>query len=173
MVVAAVRDPSSASSKALANLPKDASSKLIVVKIDSASTTDAAEAVATLQTEHGITSLDVVIANAGISKLYPPVHEALATDMLEHYTVNVIGPVYLFRAVRPLLLAAAAEKENGQKSSTPMFIAMGSMAGSIGGAELAPVPNAVYGPSKAALNLIAKKIHMENPEIIAFPIHPG
>lgn len=30
-----------------------------------------------------------------------------------------------------------------------------------------------YGASKAALNWITKNIHIENPKIIAFPLHPG
>ncbi len=142
---------------------------MILVKIESSSPTDADEAVATLQRKHGITSVDVVIANAGISNAFPPVHEALAKNMLEHYTVNVIGVVYLFRAVRPLLLQSVA------KGKEPKFVTMSSSAGSISGQERVPVPNAAYGPSKAGLNWITIKIHLENKDLglTTFAMHPG
>jgi norsolorinic acid ketoreductase len=35
------------------------------------------------------------------------------------------------------------------------------------------VPNAAYGPSKAALNHIVKKIHVEHEDITAVPMDPG
>lgn len=167
-VIATVRDPASPSSKPLYDLPKSPSSRLILVKIDSSSPTDADEAVAKLQ-ENGISSLDVVIANAGIANTYPFVHEALAENMLEHFTVNVIGVVTLFRAVRPLLLQAAS------KGKEPKFVTMSSSAGSIGGQDKVPVPNAAYGPSKAALNWITLKIHLENKDLglCTFAMHPG
>ena len=66
-VIAAVRDPASAPSQSLQSLSKGDSSRLIVVKIDAKSPTDPAAAVKTLQTEHSIDHIDVVIANAGIS----------------------------------------------------------------------------------------------------------
>ena len=137
---------------------------MIIVKISSTSETDAAEAVKELETAHNIKALDIVIANAGIAKVYPRVEDAQTRDLLEHYHVNVIGNIILFRAVLPLL----------QKSKkTPKFITMGSTAGTIGAQEHIPVPNAVYGPSKAALHWITRKIHIENENIVAFPIHPG
>lgn len=163
-VIATVRDPTSSASKSLPELSKGTNSSLIVLKIDSMVETDAQQAIAELKSAHNITSLDVVIANAGIAKLFPTVQEARVEDMLEHYRTNVIGVVLLFQAVISLL-------ENSAK--TPKFVVMGSNAGTIGGMEEVPVPNAAYGPSKAALNWVTKKIHVENPDIIAFPIHPG
>ncbi|EXJ57991.1 hypothetical protein A1O7_05414 [Cladophialophora yegresii CBS 114405] len=173
-VIAAVRDPCSLSSRALATLPRSSTSRLIVVKIDSASATDAEDAIATLAHTHGITALDVVIANAGMANAYPAVHEASPKAMLEHYTVNVVGVVALFRAVRPLLLRTAATTTN-RSARTPKFVTMSSSAGSIGGQERVPVPNAAYGPSKAALNWITVKIHLENKDLglCSFAIHPG
>ena len=89
--------------------------------------------------------------------------------MLEHFTVNVIGVVTLFSAVRPLLLQAASQ---GRK---PKFMTMSSTSGSIGAQDKAPVPNSAYGPSKAALNWITMKIHLENKDLglCAFAMHPG
>lgn len=132
--------------------------------MDATSETDAADAISELQTTHGIHALDIVIANAGIAKLFPRVEDAQTSDLHEHFHVNAIGTVILFRAVLPLL-------KRSQKGAK--FIAMGSTAGTIGDQEKAPVPNAVYGPSKAALNWLMKKIHIENEDLIAFPIHPG
>lgn len=164
VVVAAVRDPTDSTSKSLSHLPRASTSSLIIVKISSTSETDAVAAVKELETLHKIKALDIVIANAGISKVYPRVEAAQTSDLLEHYHVNVVGNIILFRAVLPLLR---------RSQQTPKFIPMGSAAGTIGGQEKAPVPNAAYGPSKAALNWVTKKIHLENEDLIAFPIHPG
>ena len=164
IVVAAVRDPAYPTSKTLRELSKASSSSLIIVKIDNASETDAADAVAELQTNHNVTSIDVVIANAGIARVFPRVEEAQTSDLLEHFRVNAIGAVVLFRAVHPLLK---------QSRKAAKFIAMSTSAGTIGGQDDIPVANAAYGPSKAALNWLVKKIHLENEDLIAFPIHPG
>lgn len=164
VVIAAVRDPSDATSQSLKQLEKAETSSLTVVKIRSTSDTDAAEAVKDLQTKYGITSLDVVIANAGMSGNCPRVDDAKVADLKEYYHVNVIGVVVLFQAVLPLLKKAAG---------MPKFLPMGSIAGTIGSMEDVPVPNGVYGPVKAALNWVTRKIHIENEDLIAFPMHPG
>ncbi|KIV80699.1 hypothetical protein PV11_08183 [Exophiala sideris] len=164
IVVAAVRDPSSHTSQALYDLPRGPSSSLVVVKIDSHSETDAAAAMEELRSVHKIMALDVVIANAGIAEVFPRVEDAQVADLLEHYQVNVIAVIVLFRAVLPLL-------KSSQK--TAKFVTIGSSAGTIGSMDVIPVPNAVYGTSKAALNYVTKKIHQENEDIIAFPVHPG
>ena len=69
-VIAGLRDPSSDSSKALLNLPKGENSRILTVKIDSGSKTDAASALKTLETTYHIDKLDTVVANAGIAKYY-------------------------------------------------------------------------------------------------------
>ena len=164
IVVAAVRDPAHPTSKTLQELHQASSSSLIIVKIDNASETDAADAVTELRTTHNLTSINVVIANAGIARVFPRVEEAQTSDLLEHCRVNAIGVVVLFRAVLPLLR---------QSQKAAKFVAMSTSAGTIGGQDDIPVPNSVYGPSKAALNWLLKKIHLENEDLIAFPIHPG
>ena len=95
VVVAAVRDPMDATSKSLNHLLKASTSSLIIVKISSTSETDATVAVKELETVHNIKALDVVIANAGISKIFPRVEDAQVSDLLEHYHVNVIGNITL------------------------------------------------------------------------------
>jgi norsolorinic acid ketoreductase len=73
VVITAVRDPSGSAAKALTSVSTDNNSKVIVTKVDSTSPTDARGAVDTLKTKHGISHLDVVIANAGVSKAYDKV----------------------------------------------------------------------------------------------------
>ncbi|KAL1627152.1 hypothetical protein SLS56_006575 [Neofusicoccum ribis] len=165
IVIGAVRDPASPISQSLHALPTGPNSKAIIIKIDSASETDARDAVQSLQADHSITAFHLVIANAGILTAgFPLVKDVRPADMKTHFDVNTVGPITLFQAVLPLLRAAVGP---------PKFVTIGSSAGSIGGMELCPFPNAAYGPSKAALHYLTKKIHVEHPELIALPIDPG
>ena len=163
LVIAAVRDPSASSSKALSSLPIGPSSKLIVVKVDAAAPTAACDAETTLHTQHGISKLDVVIANAGISKYYGPAATTPLSEVRDHYEVNVSGPLAIFQATWPLL----------EKSEAPIYVAVSTGAASIGDMGDIPFPLTAYGASKAALNFIVRKIHFENEKLIAFPISPG
>lgn len=120
VVIAANRDPSGETSRGLQDLPKGEGSRLIIVKLDSAVEADAIEAVKTLETE-GIDSLDIVVANAGISEVYPAVSAVNASDLQKHITINVLGVIWLYQAVLPLL----------RKSPDPKWVTMGSSAGSL------------------------------------------
>ncbi|KGO75811.1 Short-chain dehydrogenase/reductase SDR [Penicillium italicum] len=160
-VIAAVRNPAGAQS--LESLPKGDSSHLIIVKIDSKSPSDPAAAVETLQKEHGIDHLDVVIANAGISQDFSTVHAVPIDVLREHVEVNGYAPIYLYQAVYPLL----------KKSKKPTFVGVGSPLGSIGGMEQRLYPCAAYGPSKAILHWIVRKIHFENEDFVSFIADPG
>lgn len=133
------------------------------MKIDNASKTDAASAMKELESAHGIKRLDIVVANAGISKVFPPVSEAQVPDILEHFHVNVIGIVHLFQAVLPFL----------NRGRAPKFVTMSTSAASLGNMQNRNFPNTPYGTSKAALNYITRKIHFENANLIAFPLDPG
>ncbi|CZR58901.1 related to aflatoxin biosynthesis ketoreductase nor-1 [Phialocephala subalpina] len=110
VVVAGFRNPAHLTCKELSTLPKDATSSIVIVQIESGSKSSAIAAVDTLQTKYGIDRLDVIIANAGIATAWPTVADASVEDMLEHYRVNVIGPVVLFQATLPLLSKAANGK---------------------------------------------------------------
>ncbi|TVY43673.1 Norsolorinic acid ketoreductase [Lachnellula subtilissima] len=163
-VIAAVRDLESISTKALSSLPKAKNSSLITVKIDSRLEQDAIAAVRTLESEHSIRKIDVVIANAGTSASLGPVASITAEQVLDNVTVNSLGrPLFLFQATLPLL----------QKSSQPKFVVLGSQAGSIGAMEKAPAPMAAYGSSKAMAHYFVRKIHFEHKDIISFAIEPG
>jgi norsolorinic acid ketoreductase len=162
-VIAAVRNLDHPSADALKSLPKHEKSTLIVVKIDSLEVDDPDKAVEELSSKHSVTSLDIVIANAGISEALPQVHEVQLKDLYRHFDINVAGVILLFKAVRPLLL----------KTEKPKFITISSTAGSIGAMQDVPFPNAVYGSSKATLNYLTRKIHFENSTITAVPLSPG
>ncbi|KAL3421809.1 aflatoxin biosynthesis ketoreductase nor-1 [Phlyctema vagabunda] len=162
-VIAAVRRPEHETVTALSSLPKGENSHLIVVKIDSVSETDAKAAIAALQNEHKITSLDIVIANAGGVDIFPKVADVQIADFQRHIELNAFGPLILFQAVLPLLKA----------SKKAIFAPISSSAGSIGGMDLVPFPNGVYGPSKAMLNYLVRKIDQEHPDLTAFSISPG
>ncbi|KAK5087541.1 hypothetical protein LTR70_006966 [Exophiala xenobiotica] len=162
-VVAGVRDLSSPASRGLQHLPHGRESQIILVKLDSASETDAKVAVETLVSEYHITKLNIVIANAGVSKYFGKAMVTPAQEMTDHLVINTIAPLLLFQATAPLLKA----------SSTPKFVVLSSGAGSLSQVEKLPVENTAYGASKAAVNFVARRIHYENPDLIAFPINPG
>ncbi|KAH8755305.1 short-chain dehydrogenase [Diaporthe sp. PMI_573] len=167
-VIAAVRDPSNESSKALAALPKADGSKLIVVKINSASESDASNAVASLQKHHGIESLDVVIANAAIGNSGTSVAETSIDAITEHFAVNIGGPIALLRATIPLL--------KNSKSGRPRFVTISSTVGSIAGLDQLPgsLPMfSPYGGTKAALNWFTRRIHFEESWLISVVFSPG
>lgn len=162
-LIAGVRDPAHESAKSLNSLPLGTGSKLLVVKIDSSSEFDAKNAVAELQSLHGITKLDIVIANAGIGYYWTTALDTSIKQMQEHYLVNSIAPLLLFQATSALMAA----------SGSPKFIVMSSVLGSMGAMEQAPLPGTAYGSSKAALNYTTRKIHFENPYLTTFVVHPG
>ena len=145
------------------DLPHGKDSKVIIVKTDSASETDALTAVNALKSDYKITKLDVVIANAGISSYFGKAAVTPAEEMLLHFKINTVAPLLLFQATLPLL----------NNASTPKFITITSGAGSISNMGNLPVENTAYGASKAAANFVTRKIHFENPNIIAFPVQPG
>jgi norsolorinic acid ketoreductase len=161
VVIAANRDPSSATSKALSHLPTAAGSRLIVVKLDAAVEADAAAVIRSLVDAYGITHLDLVIANAGTGLVYPAVRAARRADLQTHIEINVFGPLHLLQAALPLL----------EKAAAPKWVTIGSSAASMG--EMPPVPNAVYGSSKAMLNWLTRRLHFEEEWLTSFVIHPG
>ena len=166
-VIAGVRDPV-ASATILDNLPTAAGSKVIIVKIDSQSETDPKEAVSQLSTQHNITSLDVVIANAGIAHSSTSVAQTSTESLRDHLNTNTIGPVLLFQAFKPLLQSS--------KRGNPVFLATSTQFGSIGGQDaLASLPPifSPYGASKAALNWLVRRLHFEEPWLTAYVTHPG
>lgn len=117
IVIAAVRDPSHGTAKALADLPTGAGSRVLLVKVDASSESDALAAIKEIE-KQGIDHLDIVIANAAIAYIYPKVSELKIADLEAHMVPNVYGVIRLYQATLPLLL----------KSENPKWITMGSSA---------------------------------------------
>ncbi|PVH76593.1 NAD(P)-binding protein, partial [Cadophora sp. DSE1049] len=161
-VIAGVRNPSA--SQRLQTLPKAANTTLIIVKIDNENDSTAAAAISSLKTTHNITTLDLVIANAGILDYFGPVAGTPPAQMARHYQVNVIAALVLFEAVLPFLNAAA---------SPAKFVQISSAVGSMTIMPMIGFHCTPYGASKAASTYLVRKIHFENPGLIAFPVHPG
>ncbi|KAB8225712.1 hypothetical protein BDV33DRAFT_198123 [Aspergillus novoparasiticus] len=101
IVIAAVREPKSASSQGLHDLLRGQGSKVIVLKIESVSETEALAAVDALKSPHGITRLDIVIANAGIAKYIGKAERTPVKEMLDHFTINSVAPLLFFHATSP------------------------------------------------------------------------
>ncbi|KAL2807742.1 toxin biosynthesis ketoreductase [Aspergillus granulosus] len=162
-VIGTVRDTTSANAKQLDSLQKADGSRLILATYVVDSPTSAAEAVSEIQTRHGISHLDLVIANAGICDHWGPVSEATDADVVSHFEVNTLGLLRLFRAVAPLL----------QNAPTPKFVYISTFLASIGSIGQLPSLTGPYGMSKAAGNFMIKKIHAENEHLITLSIDPG
>lgn len=136
---------------------------MFTVAIHSTDEKSAKQAVTVLQSEHGISKIDTVIANAGIANYYGSAEFTPISEVREHFEINAIGTLLLFQATWPLL----------KLSSNPVFMALSTAAASIGIMESIPLPATAYGVSKIAVNYMVQKIHFENPDIIAFTMNPG
>ena len=158
-----MRDPSHASTRSLRAIAIANGSQLLTVQIDSLSETDARAAVAALQESHGIRTLDVVIANAGVGKYFGQAGETPIAEIRDHLDVNYIGALLLFQAALPLLEASA----------DPRFVLVSSFLGSLGEMENYPLPVLAYGAAKAAANYMVRKIHFEYPRLTVFSMSPG
>jgi norsolorinic acid ketoreductase len=166
-VIAAVRDVEK-STATLDALPKASGSKLIIVKLDSSVEADAKNAVAHLKSEHNISALDIVIANAGIAHSGTTIINTSVSALHDHFAVNTVAPILLFQAFSPLLRAAP--------SGNPIFLAISTAIGSIGiqaGLSSFPQVFSPYGASKAALNWAVARIHFEEEWLTAYVTHPG
>ncbi|KAI8808558.1 hypothetical protein BJ742DRAFT_807822 [Cladochytrium replicatum] len=164
-VIAAVRDPAKPS--ALSTLQPTSGSRLITVKIESTSETDPFNAVEELTSRHGITHIDVVIANAGICNNEGPISKVSVKTMRDHWEVNALGPMLLFQATWPLL-----QKSN---EAHPKFVGISTGLASVGATDALSYPGTAYSSSKVALNYIVRKIQVDHGQngLIAFPINPG
>lgn len=166
-MVAAVRDTETTTLK---GFQAAEGSKLVLVKIENTSATDPAAAVKQIEAAGITTTLDIVIANAGIAPLdaLRKVEDMSLDQIRNLFEVNTLSYVTLFQAVRPLLKAAA------DGGVPPKLLAISSNAGQI--VDMEPnIPAMVgsYGVSKAALNFLVRRTHFENPWLSAWVMNPG
>ncbi|KAI5862506.1 putative aflatoxin biosynthesis ketoreductase nor-1 [Durotheca rogersii] len=162
-IIGAVRNPESTTLK---NVKPAEGSKLLLVKIEATSETDPAAAIEQIRAA-GITSLDVVIAVAGINpaSAFADVKDMDVKALRDVFDVNTFSFVSLFKAIHPLLKASA---------SSPKLLAISSNASQIVEMEpTIPVKVGVYGASKAALNYLVRRAHFENPWLTAWVMNPG
>ncbi|KAJ5503133.1 Short-chain dehydrogenase/reductase SDR [Penicillium fimorum] len=161
IVIAAVRDPAHSTAQVLVGIPGDEGSRVIVVKYEAGIEQSAFDAVKEA-TNQDISHLDIVVANAGIAKLYPLVKDVKRADIVEHIDVNVLSAVSLYQATRDML----------QKSTRkPIYAIMGSGAGGL--TRQPPVPSAAYGASKSIVNWYGVRINAEDTWLNAFVLDPG
>lgn len=166
IVVACVRNVES-STKSLNELPKAQNSSLIVVKLDCASETDAAEAAKELQTVHGLTHLDVVVANAAIAENYGPASTMQLEHLQNHMMINTYSVLLLFQATRILM-------QQAPKGRQAKFVFIGAPISTITEMEgVARAPLSAYGVTKLAANYLVRKFHFENKWLVSFVIDPG
>ena len=91
-------------------------SRLITIKTHSVSTTDAARAVELLKSRHGVSHVDVAIANAGIGEYWGPALSTLIDSLNLVFQFNTTDTLILFQAVYGLLEVA----------KDPKFVILGS-----------------------------------------------
>ena len=121
-------------------------------------------AVAALGRELAAETIDVAIANAGISgphALKPEAVAVAAEGWAELFRVNTMAPLALAGAVHAQVARSAQRK----------LIAISSRLGSMG----ANTEGGMYGyrSSKAALNAVWRSFALNHPELIATLLHPG
>ncbi|KAF2802283.1 putative short chain-type dehydrogenase, partial [Mytilinidion resinicola] len=162
-LIAAVRD--TAGSQGLLTVPKGQGTKVILVKIDSASKTDAYDAITSLRAQ-GIDHVDVVISAAGVAKLNT-IEDMPLEEYEEVLMVNAISVMVLYKATLPLL--RQADRGNGG----PRFAFISAAGGSLNEMPKYPYPNASYASSKALANVLVVKMGMENEWLVTLCIHPG
>jgi norsolorinic acid ketoreductase len=159
-VIATLRDPLSA--KYLHSLSKASGSRLIVIKLDILYTESITDGITSLVSEHGINSIDVVIANAGIYGMSPRLTEATMQDIQNYIDVNANGQLKLYQEVASLL----------RRGSEAKYVYMSSPGGSLTSINDI-LPLAAYGASKALGNFFFKWLSLETNDVLIWAQHPG
>ncbi|KAF2279408.1 NAD(P)-binding protein [Westerdykella ornata] len=161
-VIGTVRDSTSSAYDDLKNSPTASGSKLILLSLDCSRLEDPAKAIEAASNA-GISHIDLLIANAAIASAGEPQSLALK-DVVDVLNVNVISPIALFQAAKPLL----------DKSAKPIWISVSSIAGSIASIKEQKFTQFLpYSMSKTALNNFTVTLHGAEPHLIAYAIHPG
>jgi NAD(P)-dependent dehydrogenase (short-subunit alcohol dehydrogenase family) len=163
-VIGTVRGAGKPEYQALKKSPTGEGSRLILVSLDGNSVEDPARAVQQAKDTHGLTKIDIIIANAGMSPPAGPLEDVVMADLSEAVTVNTFSPIALYKATLPLL----------QASQRPRWLSVSSAAGSV--ANVVPFSAhfiLAYGMSKAALNFFTLAIHSSQTNFVAYAIFPG
>jgi NAD(P)-dependent dehydrogenase (short-subunit alcohol dehydrogenase family) len=150
-VFAVARDPDA--SEELTELVRRGKGSVSAIRADVASA-DAGEAIAAAV---GSTILDVLVNNAGASERHE-FGELNQADLIELFKVNTFAPILIAQALRSKLAEHAK------------VVNITSVLGSV---ERAGAGYFAYGASKAALNMVSKKLAFELPGTAVLALHPG
>ncbi|KAK4071026.1 uncharacterized protein Triagg1_6393 [Trichoderma aggressivum f. europaeum] len=161
-VIATVRHVTAQQEERLHSLSCGQGSKVIVLPLDMNVASSITEGVALLKDEFGITTLDLVIANAGICDTFGPVAKISEDEMLKHFEVNTVGLLRLFKATIPLLGVSEESK----------LVYISTSVASISQLNTWSITTE-YGISKMAGNFLMKMISIEHSNVIALSISPG
>lgn len=152
-VIAATRNTSKFESVASLQVLTIGAGSKFIVKIVRASGSDTADAVELLREEHGIASLDAVIANAGICTPGPALTTSIS-DMRSHRSALSGHSSYS----KPRLCFSRSPRVVNS-----VWCRL----------RVAASHFTVYGASKAAANFITREIHREHPNIVAVTLNLG
>lgn len=170
-VVGVVRNEAAAAAlrDATTDTPKGTNSTLHTMQVDlaAAGTPDSIRQNFITSTG-GVEHINTLILATGIVTSMVNTLEITADHLRENYEINTIGPLLMFQALWPLL-----EKSAATTGAPPKSIFISSSMGSIGGME--PMSGGAYGPSKAALNHIARSLHLQMAAsgLVSVALHPG
>ncbi|KIW15598.1 hypothetical protein PV08_05646 [Exophiala spinifera] len=174
-VVGVVRDPVRAShlEEQCSSVPKGEGSILHALAVDVSRSPGRDDLKDFIKTKlpSSIGHVDAFISSIGHTGVMKPALETTAEEMRDHYEVNTIAPLMLFQAFWPLMEAST---ESGASSTPKKVFFLSSSVGCIGD-WMEPIPGGAYGPSKAALNWIVRKLHFELQDkgIVSVAVHPG
>ncbi|KJZ71831.1 hypothetical protein HIM_08759 [Hirsutella minnesotensis 3608] len=150
-VLATVRDPGSDTARSLGDLTAAQGSRLHVLRVDDKISEVGYGTIPARLGQMGVTQVDVAIANAGYTDVYNTMRATDPEEVRCCFEVNAVGPLKLLQACWPLLQQAGGGK----------FVLMTSVMGSKGSLDEKYWPGLAYGMSKAAANLMAKKVSIE------------
>jgi len=161
-VIGTLRDTKGTQAEQAKSLPTAHGSRLLLVGIENTNLEDPKKAIESVEAA-GIDHIDIVIANSGVSIGAGPLETVDPRVFTETFNINVVSGLTLFQAVNKLLT----------KSSAPKWLSISSR----GGSTAAPLPwypyAAAYCMSKAAQNWFTQTLHVGNPSLTAFAVHPG
>ena len=116
-------------------------------------------------TGSAISHIDVLINNAAVGPPFVPSAELRAEDLRAAFETNTIAPLLVFQGLWALLRRSPTGR--------PRLVMMSSSVGCV--TDMEPLPGGAYGPSKAALNYLAKSLHTQHAAdgLVALALHPG
>ncbi|EEY18878.1 aflatoxin biosynthesis ketoreductase nor-1 [Verticillium alfalfae VaMs.102] len=145
IVIGSIRDLDSNTAKDLRAITPASGSRLILVKIEATSTTDPVDAIRQIEAE-GVSKLDIVIANSGITGIQGGLETVDPADFQHVLLVNAVAPTALFNAAQPLL----------DKAENPKWVSISTLMATIGGLEkTAAWPPVPYSASRAAASTLS------------------